>query len=103
MNNNVNNQVLHDLIMQTITNVQELATQVAEINSLLKNSVENNNKKLEERATRQRNDINLLRDRIIALENSRNYTIKTLGFLKWTVGAIMIPIAVLFIETYLKN
>ena len=80
MNNNVNNQVLHDLIMQTITNVQELATQVAEINSLLKNSVENNNKKLEERATRQRNDINLLRDRIVALENSRNYTIKTLGF-----------------------
>lgn len=64
-------EILENLIMRTMSSVDKIATEVAEIKTTLNESVLHDNKLLKERANRHRRDIDALEVRVKDLENSK--------------------------------
>lgn len=86
-----NNDILKDIVMRTMDSVDNLAVQVAELNTTLKDGVVNDISALKQRCNRHREELNDKEKRIRTLESHEKYVIGTLGLIGTIITAIVVP------------
>lgn len=87
-----NEQILKEIIMKVMGSVDNLAIQVAELNTLLREGVLNDITALKQRANRHRDELNDKEKRLRTLESHEKYVICTLGLLGTILTTIIVPI-----------
>lgn len=93
-------EILEKLIMRTMSSVDKIATEVAEIKTTLNESVLHDNKVLKERANRHRRDIDALEVRVKDLENSKKILYRTLIFLGSLITTFIIPVVAIIVSFF---
>lgn len=89
-----NNNILKDIVMRTMDSVDNLAVQVAELNTTLKDGVINDISTLKQRCNRHRDELNDKEKRLRDLESHEKYVIGLLGLLGTVITAIVVPIVI---------
>lgn len=89
-----NNNILKDIVMRTMDSVDNLAVQVAELNTTLKDGVMNDISTLKQRCNRHRDELNDKEKRLRDLESHEKYVIGLLGLLGTVITAIVVPIVI---------
>lgn len=89
-----NNNILKDIVMRTMDSVDNLAIQVAELNTTLKDGVINDISTLKQRCNRHRDELNDKEKRLRDLESHEKYVISLLGLLGTVITAIVVPIVI---------
>lgn len=86
-----NNDILKDIVMRTMDSVDNLAVQVAELNTTLKDGVIHDISELKQRCNRHREELNNKEKRLRVLESHEKYVIGTLGIIGTIITAIVVP------------
>lgn len=89
-----NNNILKDIVMRTMDSVDNLAIQVAELNTTLKDGVINDISTLKQRCNRHRDELNDKEKRLRDLESHEKYVIGLLGLLGTVITTIVVPIVI---------
>ena len=89
-------EILEKLIMRTMSSVDKIATEVAEIKTTLNESVLHDNKVLKERANRHRRDIDALEVRVKDLD----ILYRTLIFLGSLITTFIIPVVAIIVSFF---
>lgn len=86
-----NNDILKDIVMRTMDSVDNLAIQVAELNTTLKDGVIHDISELKQRCNRHREELNDKEKRLRTLESHEKYVVWSLSLLGTIVTAIVVP------------
>ena len=98
--------ILQKLIMQTMQDVTELNRQVSEMSTLLKDNIQLNNdsiQRLSERATRHRDELNILKNNVEDLKRSRDFLIKATTAISTVLTAVVSSAAYEWVKTVFFN
>lgn len=91
------NEIEKNLILRTMDSVDNLAIQVAELNTTLKENVLRDIELLKSSNTRHREELNDKERRLKKLEQHDKYVIWVLGFIGTIITSIVVPIIVALI------
>ena len=94
-------QILKDIVMKTMDSVDNLAIQVAELNTTLKENVLDDIRKLQGRADRHRHDIDALFEKHTIEDAQQEQVKRMLKYLYGGLVSLAIPVIAILIDCFI--
>lgn len=95
-----NHQIEDKIFIKTMESVDNLAIQVAELNTTLREVVLEDIDRLKGRADRHRKELDALTAEISHLQSSKRFILKTLGLLGAIITTVVLPIVAIIVGIF---